>query len=96
MEQNVKLRAEIRKLRESPKLIVKNPGFGYTDMMEACIEGVPGSPVIGYGNTVCEAVGNWAIYSGDVQVVCDPPELLEKFTASPCCVTDFEPAPERT
>jgi len=35
--------------------------------------------IVGDGLSVLEAVGSWCIYSGVVQVVCQPPRLLEQF-----------------
>lgn len=57
------------------------------------VKGACGSPVCGYGKSVLEAVGNWAIYSSTMKIVCNPPELLEKFAALQ--VVGYQHAPRR-
>ena len=50
---------------------------------------------IGRGASVAEAVGLWAINSQAVQVVCDPPALLNEFSvANDYQELEFDSAPE--
>ena len=72
----------------TPDLIVTQNRFG--GEFECIEKGATGSPIVGRGASVVEAVGHWAIYSSTVHIVCDPPELLEKFTIG------FNAAPERS
>lgn len=59
-----------------------------------CIrEGDCGMCIVGDGLSVLEAVGSWCIYSGQVQVMCQPPELLEQFGIQEA--TGHYPAPHR-
>lgn len=60
-----------------PKLKVYQNRFG--GQFECIERGACGSPIVGRGASVVEAVGDWAIYSSTVEIVCDPPELLQKF-----------------
>ena len=59
-----------------------------------CIkEGACGMAIGGDGLSVLEAIGSWCLYSGIIQAKCDPPELLDKFTAKK--VVGHLPAPRR-
>ncbi len=52
-----------------------------------------GMCIVGDGLSVLEAVGSWCIYSGKVKVLCQPPELLEKFSVHK--TTGYDPIPRR-
>ncbi len=60
----------------TPRLIVTRNG----DVFVCEKEGDTGWPISGRGASVLEAVGSWCIYSGLVEVRCDPPEVLQSFT----------------
>ena len=47
---------------------------------ECTVKGAAGTPVAGHGASVLEAVGNWAIQSRTVIVVCKPPAVLREYT----------------
>lgn len=59
----------------TPLLIVTKRG----DRFECVKKGDCGMAIVGDGISVLEAVGSWCIYSGRVQVVCQPAEVLEQF-----------------
>lgn len=57
-------------------------------MLTAQKEGDTGMCILGRGLTVLEAIGSWVLYSGKVEVICDPPHLKEsrfgiEFTSIP-------------
>ncbi len=52
-----------------------------------------GMCIVGRGKSVTEAVGDWCIYSGKIQVQCQPPELLNEFSITQA--VGFDPAPRR-
>ena len=63
---------------------------------ECVKEGETGACIQGRGVSVLEAVGSWAVYSQTVQIRCDPPKLLDKFSVSPNTVIEFLQAPSRS
>jgi hypothetical protein len=55
-----------------------------------------GSPVVGRGSSVLEAVGEYAIQTGLVHVACDPPAVLREYRVSnQYCDLDFHPPAKR-
>ena len=47
--------------------------------MECYPEGATGSPIVGRGMSVIEAVGDWCIHSAHCQVTCNPPAILHEY-----------------
>jgi hypothetical protein len=58
------------------KLIVTPTSDG---TLECTPEGATGSPVVGRGMSVTEAVGDWCIQSGAQEIVCVPASLLDYY-----------------
>jgi hypothetical protein len=56
-------------------------------------EGDIGMCIVGEGKSVAEAVGDWCIFSGKIQVKCDPDGLKEKYQAE--SVSEYKPFPRR-
>lgn len=48
-----------------------------------CDDERPGTPPVGRGQTVLEALGDYCLQNGLVTPVCDPPELLSQFMVVP-------------
>lgn len=74
-------------------VIVTQDGNG---KFECCQEGETGSPIVGRGASVLEAVGDWSIQSQTVQIKCSPPALLKEFSVgNSYSDIDFKPSPKR-
>ena len=56
-------------------------------------QGDCGMCIVGDGLSVLEVVGSWCIYSGLIQVVCQPPSLLQQFGVQQAM--GYYPAPHR-
>ncbi len=72
-----------------PQLIVTKEGSTF----ECMRRGDCGMFIVGKGKSVTEAVGDWCIFSGKVEVLCQPPELLEQFSVQEAA--GLSPAPRR-
>ena len=57
-------------------LYVKLDSAGFLECGQV---GACGSPTVGRGGSVLEAVGEYAIQTALVGIRCDPPEILEKY-----------------
>ena len=56
-------------------IVTEEPG----NVMQCVEEHACGSPTVGRGSTVAEAVGDWAVQTGAVDIRCSPPELLKRY-----------------
>lgn len=66
-------------MKEQPKLeVTQKPSGSFF-----CIEkGATGSPPVGRGMSVLEAVGLWAINSSTVHIQCNPPAVLNEYAVA--------------
>jgi len=63
-------------MSDRPNLVVTQDNKG---RFECVPEGAMGSPIVGRGASVLEAVGAWALHQPVLSIRCEPPAVLQEF-----------------